>query len=145
MRNVLLVVLMGALLFPAFAKTPDKGVFKKSENAFYKKIQSELDAFISAQKEGQKRRAFQMDFAGRTYPTDMKKYTVHWHNEVESQGATNTCWAFSTLSFLESDLYRQYQLKVKLSQAFVVYQEYLDKAARFVEKRGHSYFAEGAE
>jgi bleomycin hydrolase len=146
--SVVMLISLTLALMPLTGKTPDKpdkGIMKQGENAFYQKIETDLDAFIAGQKDKPDRKAFTMDFSGQTYPTDMKKYTVHWHNPVESQGATNTCWAFSTLSFLESDLYRLHQVKVKLSQAFVVYQEYLDKATRFIERRGDSYFAEGAE
>lgn len=148
MRMTGLILSLTMTFLPLVAKTPDKpdkGVIKKGANAFYQKIETELDAFIDGQKEKPDRKGFQMDFSGRKYPTDMKKYTVHWHNPPESQGATNTCWAFSTLSFLESDIFRLQQKRVKLSQAFIVYQEYLDKATRFIERRGDSYFAEGAE
>lgn len=161
MKNILLTMaILGLLLVPMTAQTQtaekkDKGTFKEGSSSFYQKIESELNAFngpaapdLSAgrpRRGGPGRKFFQMDFGSNQYPTDMSRYTVQWHNPVESQGATNTCWAFSTLSFLETDLYRQHQIKVKLSQAFVVYQEYLDKVARFVEMRGDSYVAEGAE
>lgn len=158
-KTLLMLAILGLMLPPLTAQTAqeqDKGVFKEGSFSFFQKIMNELNAFYgsapSAPPQGrpgfmgrQRRKPFQMDFSGRHYPTDMSKYSVQWHNPVESQGRTSTCWAFSTLSFLESDIYRLQHIKVKLSQAFVVYQEYLDKADRFVEMRGNSYFAEGAE
>lgn len=158
-KMLLMMAILGLMILPMTAQTPekkDKGIFEEGSRSFYQKIVSELDAFYGpATPDSQTgrpgpmgrrgRKSFQMDFGDNQYPTDRSKYTVQWHNPVESQGRTNTCWAFSTLSFLESDIHRQHHIQVKLSQAFVVYQEYLDKADRFVDMRGNSYFAEGAE
>ena len=45
----------------------------------------------------------------------------------------------------ESEIYRISKMKVKLSEMYTVYWEYVEKARRFVEKRGDSDFNEGSE
>ncbi|APF20933.1 peptidase C1B bleomycin hydrolase [Caldithrix abyssi DSM 13497] len=71
--------------------------------------------------------------------------TQVFHFEPTHQDTTGTCWSFSTISFLESDLYRQHQIKVRLSEMFVVYWEYVEKARRFVREKGDSFFGQGSE
>jgi len=68
-----------------------------------------------------------------------------FHFDPTHQDTTGTCWAFSTISFLESDLYRQHGLKVRLSEMYVVYWEYVEKARRFVQEKGKSFFGQGSE
>ena len=68
-----------------------------------------------------------------------------FHFAPTHQDTTGTCWAFSTISFLESDLYRLHQIKVRLSEMFVVYWEYVEKARRFAQKKGDSFFGQGSE
>src|SRR3990172_5686730 len=62
-----------------------------------------------------------------------------------SQGNTGTCWSFSTTSFFESEIYRINKRKVKLSEIYTAYWEYVEKVRRFVRERGNSYVAEGSE
>ena len=61
------------------------------------------------------------------------------------QDTTGTCWSFSTTSFLESEIYRLHQKKVKLSEIFFAYWDYVEKARRFVQEKGDSEFGEGSE
>ena len=68
-----------------------------------------------------------------------------WHNPPTSQGNTGTCWAFSTTSFYESEVYRITGKKVRLSEMFTVYWEYLAKAEGYVDSRGTTVFGEGSE
>jgi bleomycin hydrolase len=58
---------------------------------------------------------------------------------------TGTCWCYSAISFLESEILRQQGKRIKLSEMFVVYHEYLAKARRFVKKHGDSNFPHGSE
>lgn len=64
--------------------------------------------------------------------------------EVESQGATGTCWSFSTHSFLESELLRQEKPYVDLSEMYATYYIYLRKAENYVRRHGRSNFDEGS-
>ncbi len=86
-----------------------------------------------------------MDQSGYDLPRQVDLYTREWANPVLSQGNTGTCWDFSTLSFYESEIFRMTGKKVKLSEMYVAYNEYLAKAARFIDKRGNSLFSEGSE
>lgn len=76
------------------------------------------------------------------YLTQISKYDYKWHNIPLSHGISETCWAYSAISFLESEEYRISKRKVKLSEMFVVYYEYVDKAIYFVETRGESQIRE---
>ncbi len=58
---------------------------------------------------------------------------------------TGTCWAFCSTSFFESEAARLGGPRVKLSEMWTVYWEYVEKARRFVRERGHSPVAEGSQ
>jgi bleomycin hydrolase len=88
---------------------------------------------------------FVMDQSGMDLPNNPALYQAIWSNPTLSQGNTGTCWCFSTTSLYESEVFRQYGKKVKISEIYSVYCEYLEKARRFVEKRGESVFGEGSE
>lgn len=63
--------------------------------------------------------------------------------EVQNQSSTGTCWSFSALSFLESELLRTGQGKHKLSEMYVVRKAYEDKAERYVRMHGNGNFSQG--
>ena len=64
---------------------------------------------------------------------------------VKNQGKTGTCWTFSTLSMLESELMRKGTGKYNLSEMFVVRQSYLDRANLYVRFHGNLNFGPGAQ
>lgn len=88
---------------------------------------------------------FVMDQSDLKLPNKVSLYKRQWANPVISQGNTGTCWDFSTLSFYESEVYRLQGKKVKLSEIYNAYWEYVEKARRFVQERGNSVFEEGSE
>lgn len=63
--------------------------------------------------------------------------------EVQNQAKSSTCWSFSSLSFIESELLRMGKPRVNLSEMFVVHQEYLEKADRYVRMHGRTSFSAG--
>ena len=63
--------------------------------------------------------------------------------DVQSQGRTGTCWSFSSLSFLESEIIRKGKKPVSLSEMFIVRNAYLDKAINYVRMHGSINFAAG--
>ncbi|RQV95808.1 MAG: peptidase C1 [Calditrichaeota bacterium] len=85
-----------------------------------------------------------MDVEGMDLPASKDQFTFQWHNDPISQGYTGTCWSFCTTSFFESEIYRLTGKKVKLSEMFTVYWEYIEKAKRYVRERGDSEFSEGS-
>jgi bleomycin hydrolase len=63
--------------------------------------------------------------------------------EVKNQNRTSTCWSFSALSFLESELLKAGKPKVDLSEMFVVRNIYFEKAVRYVRMHGANSLAPG--
>lgn len=63
---------------------------------------------------------------------------------VKSQGNTGTCWSFSTISFLESELIRKGQKKVDLSEMYIVRTIYMDKAKNYLLRQGKANFSQGS-
>lgn len=64
-------------------------------------------------------------------------------NEVQSQDRTGTCWSFSALSFIESEVIRTGNGKHKLSEMFIVRMAYYDKAIKYVRMQGKVNFSQG--
>ncbi len=62
---------------------------------------------------------------------------------VQNQSRTSTCWAFSALSFFESEMLRKGKPAANLSEMFVVYHTYLKKAEKFIRMQGNTTFAPG--
>ena len=62
---------------------------------------------------------------------------------VKDQYRTGTCWSFSGLSFLESEMLRLGKPEVDLSEMFVVWNTYLEKAQKHVRVHGSLNFAAG--
>ncbi len=64
---------------------------------------------------------------------------------VESQGRTGTCWSFSALSFLESEIMRvnKSDEPIVLSEMFIVRKAYEEKAKKFIRMDGRTNFGEG--
>ncbi len=63
--------------------------------------------------------------------------------EVLNQNQSGTCWTFSSLSFLESELLRMGKPKSILSEMFIVRNAYADKADKYVRMHGEVNFAGG--
>jgi len=62
---------------------------------------------------------------------------------IENQYRSGTCWSFSALSFLESELLRMGKPVVDLSEMWVVRKAYEEKAKRYVRMHGNMNFAAG--
>lgn len=71
------------------------------------------------------------------------KVVNHDATPVESQDISGTCWTFSTLSFLESELMRQGKGEHTLSEMFIVHHAYQDKAENYVRMHGNMNFGAG--
>ena len=144
----LISILIVALLIPGFAASQekpkkDKGIFVEPKNAFWDEIQKATEEFVKKKPAPEK--AFVVDLGALVAPKSLDGFNAVWHNPPTSQGNTNTCWCFSTISFFESEIFRIHGKKVRLSEAYTVYGEYLERAKRFVRERGDSAVAEGSE
>ncbi|MCF0166886.1 MAG: aminopeptidase [Bacteroidales bacterium] len=63
---------------------------------------------------------------------------------VKNQASSGTCWAYSTLSFLESEILRVSGKEVDLSEMFVAAHTYSDRAEKYVRLHGRLEFGPGS-
>ena len=62
---------------------------------------------------------------------------------VKNQNRSSTCWSFSSIAFLESELLRMGKGTFDLSEMFVVHHTMIDRAVNYVRYHGDSSFAPG--
>lgn len=62
---------------------------------------------------------------------------------VKNQSRSSTCWSYSGIGFLESELLRLGKPEYDLSEMFVVSHSYKDKADKYVRLHGELNFAPG--
>lgn len=62
---------------------------------------------------------------------------------VKNQFRSGTCWSFSGLSFIESEMLREGKPEADLSEMFVVWHSYSDKAVKHVRLHGNLNFSAG--
>ena len=62
---------------------------------------------------------------------------------VKDQSRSGTCWCFSTLSFLESEIIKAGGEPMHLSEMWIVRHSFMDKAEKYVRMHGTINFAEG--
>ena len=63
---------------------------------------------------------------------------------IKNQYRSGTCWCFSALSFVESEILRTQGYELDLSEMFVVGKSYRDRAVKYVRLDGHLNFAAGS-
>lgn len=142
MRYVMIVSMV--CLASSWVFGQDKGVFKTPGNSYYQEtIVPSIEKYEKGKNTPPAR--FSVDLKGEKLPTNPDKYTKVWHVDPISQGKTGTCWCFSTLSFYESEVKRQTGREVKLSEMYVVYWEYVERAKYFVKNRGNMELGQGSE
>ena len=62
---------------------------------------------------------------------------------IKNQNRSSTCWSFSALGFLESELLRMGKGEYDLSEMFVVHHTMTDRARNYVRYHGDSSFSPG--
>ncbi|MEW6411721.1 MAG: peptidase C1 [Candidatus Zixiibacteriota bacterium] len=85
------------------------------------------------------------DLSNIVRPQSPEAFESYFHFPPVRQYWTGTCWSFSGTSFLETEVYRINGIKVKLSEMYTVYWEWVEKARRFVAERGKSSTSPGSE
>ena len=142
--SIVLALIMWGSLYAQ--EQHDKSVFKEYEPGYYQNsILKDVRNFDNSQKEKKMDKRFFMDQSNYDLPDKIDLYKQYWHEPTISQGNAGTCWSFSTTSFYESEVFRITGQTIKLSEIYAVYWEYVEKAKRFIEKRGDSNFDEGSE
>jgi bleomycin hydrolase len=119
----------------------DSLVYKNPKSGLYQEIQRETKplAIVPAKK------YMALDLTGKDLPMDTSRYQRAWNNQPVCQGESGTCWCFAATSFLESECQKATGQKIKLSEMFFVYHEYLDRALQYIDSRGAISFDEGSE
>jgi bleomycin hydrolase len=140
--SILLIFFTISSLFAQKSKE-DTLKFIDYKNPFWDEIQKSSNEFMK--KEEPKKLTLKMDFSNKKLPESINEFTKVWYNDPVSQAWTNTCWSFCTTSMFESEFYRIYNKKVKLSEMWTSYWEYIEKAKRFIKERGNSLFGEGSQ
>lgn len=76
---------------------------------------------------------------------DFRFNTIISHpvTSIKNQNQTGTCWCFSTISFLESELMRMGKGEHDLCEMFVVGKTMLDRARTVVDSNGKEVFYQG--
>lgn len=62
---------------------------------------------------------------------------------VQNQSISGTCWSFSALSFIESELIRMGKGECNLAEMFVVRDANVEKAENYVRRHGKNNFSAG--
>jgi len=172
MRNTLGVVVLSILAVvvaaaqqpptPTPASTRDRAEYRpKQKDAVLKEMEERDDALrkaaadeTAAIRAEQEEKAdakdetatdLRFDVTRIPAPTSPEAFSPSFHFPPVAQYLTGTCWSFSTTSFFESEIYRLHGRKVKLSEIWTVYWEYVRKMQGFVDSRGATPIAEGSE
>lgn len=64
---------------------------------------------------------------------------------VKNQSLTSTCWSFSGISFLESELLRMGKKQYDLSEMYIVREAYKKKAQAYAQRNGSCSFSGGGQ
>ncbi len=147
MKRIVLISVSILIASTVFAQTKtDKANFKSYEPGYYQNsILKDVRHINKNLEKKELDKRFQMDQTGYSFPNKVSDYKREWSTPVISQGNAGSCWAYSTISFLESEVYRINKKEVKISEIYTVYWEYVEKARGFVQSRGSSLFSQGSE
>jgi bleomycin hydrolase len=149
MKKILTTLFLAlAIAIVSIAQNTSKGkviLDEKGKGFYYESILKDVNAVEEMLTEKEPFIKFVMDQSAMDLPNNPALYKSVWSNPTESQGNAGTCWSFSTTAFYETEVWRQQGIKVEISEIYSAYWEYVEKARRFIEKRGNSVFSEGSE
>jgi len=82
----------------------------------------------------------------KAYDEDTLKFTTiieHPITSIKNQGKSGTCWAFSSIAYIESELLRLHKKSYDLSESFLIYNTLVDRAKNCVRLHGDPSFCQG--
>jgi bleomycin hydrolase len=158
----LAILVLGILLCGSAAAQKDKAEYvPKVEYPLFKEIKQRMDSIgaandslTSAIRDRQKKaREFKdsidtelrFDVSRIDKPSLPEEFKPVFHFPPTPQDWSSTCWAFNGTSFVESEVCRLTGRKIKLSEVYTVYFEYVEKARRYVRERGESAVGPGSQ
>ncbi|MBU2500846.1 peptidase C1 [bacterium] len=120
---------------------------REAEQAVRDSIRAAVDARYAAEAEARKNasRDLRIDWSGIEAPRAPAEFATLWHNPPVPQYYTGTCWAFGSVSLLESEARRLAGVEVKLSEMWIVYWEYVEKARSYLQEFGHTPVEQGGQ
>ena len=65
------------------------------------------------------------------------------NTSIKDQGSSGTCWSYSTVSFLESEMARIGKKPVDLAEMLIVRNQYIQKAENYVRMHGGLLYGQG--
>ncbi|MCK4664937.1 MAG: hypothetical protein KAT68_18850 [Bacteroidales bacterium] len=151
MKNIILITQFIFICYFTYSQSDinikkDSAVFKDYQPGYYEN--SILRDVLNIEQKTiphSTKKYFVADYSNQKFPVDLSEYKTYWHNNPVSQGNTGTCWCFSATSFFETEIFRTTGQKIKLSEAYTFYWEYVERAIDFVKTRGKTFIAQGSE
>ena len=138
-----------SVLLLAFWLVPGTGCQKKPAASKSEEVAARLGrdeaVYVKRTTDGAQETVLSMDLSKVPRPEKTAEFTQLYHLPPVRQGKSGMCWCFAATSLLESELRRQGKAAVKLSELFVVYWEYVEKARRFVREKGTTFLGQGSE
>ncbi len=158
---IILLILFNFSIF-AQTKTTDTLYYRKyvpdSLLKLIRELNNKQDSILNAKKDSvlkeirkekkerrKNRKVLGVNLKNIKKPESPDAFKKVFHFPPVAQHLTGTCWSFSTTSFFESEVYRLTGQKIKLSEIYTVYWEYIEKIRRYIRRYGNSYVAEGSE
>lgn len=83
-------------------------------------------------------------FLGTAFPQEPEPIKMLPATGVKDQGNSGTCWCFSIMAIIESEMMKNGFDNPDLSELFIVRNVYLEKAKNYILRQGYTRFSEGA-
>ncbi len=86
-----------------------------------------------------------IDWSKVKSPGTPDEFDQIWHLPPTPQFYTGTCWAFCSVSYMESESQRLGGPEVKLSEMWVAYWEYVEKSRAYLNSFGRTPLSQGSQ
>jgi bleomycin hydrolase len=135
------------LIFTVLSCTPEEKIIEKQSIQISDQDLREKNVVEYKTREfmGKKRTYLTSDLSRIPKPASLDEFSTSFHNPPVRQWWTSTCWSYATISMLESELKRLGIGELKLSEMFIAYWEFVEKARGFIQKKGGQLFTGGSE